>query len=412
MYFIYSVKAQLDFLDINTHIVYNKIKYFVKVIFMKITMVAPYNIKNNMSWSGTPLSLYNALKNCEENIVSTVNLSEYYTDFRVKTNLLSHLDIKRTIVEHNPVSKLGPSIMNPLNSRILNKICKNDDADVLIEFGGFVTNKDMPPYYVYTDASHDLALDYYKITGVMPVNHNYSVEETEKAAEYVRRIYQNAAGVFCMSDFLARSMINTTGVKKEKVYTVYAGSNWHDIKLPYVEPKKLNKSSDLNILLTGIDYYRKGIDIAIDAVEILNKNTDRRFILNLCGTDRVVEQKDYIINHGFTNKKKLVSLLQKSDLFVLPSRFDCFGIAFVEAMTFGLPCIGRKLCAMPEIIDEGINGELITDDNPEKLAGLIFKICSNESLYHRYSENAIKKAKVFTWENTAKRIMNVLNSNK
>lgn len=379
---------------------------------MKITMAAPYDIKNNMSWSGTPLSLYTALSDYKENTVKTINLSDYHTNFAVKKSLFSHLDFKKSIENKYPVSKLGPSVMNPLNSKILNKICKNDDADVLIEFGGFVTNKDLPPYYVYTDASHDLSLDFYKATGEMPVDNNFSVEETQRASEYVRKIYQNAAGVFCMSNFLAESMVHTTGVAKEKVHTVYAGANWHGIELPDIEAKHIDIKSDVNILLTGIDFYRKGTDIAIEAVDILNKNSDRRFILNLCGTNREIEQKDYIVNHGFTDKKKLVSLLQKCDLFVLPSRFDCFGIAFIEAMTFGLPCIGRKLCAMPEMIDEGINGELVTDDNPDKLAELIVKICSDENLYHSYSENAIEKAKMFTWENTAERIMNVLNNNK
>ena len=88
--------------------------------------------------------------------------------------------------------------------------------------------------------------------------------------------------------------------------------------------------------------------------------------------------------------------------------FDCFGIAFVEAMTFGLPCIGRNICAMPEIIDEGINGELIRDDDPSVLAALIDKICSDTDLYRRYSASAIEKSKKFTWEAVCARIMEVL----
>ena len=93
---------------------------------MKITMAAPYDIKNKMSWSGTPLSLYTALNNYKENTVKTINLSDYHTNFAVKKNLFSHLDLKKSAENKYPVSKLGPSVMNPLNSKILNKICKND----------------------------------------------------------------------------------------------------------------------------------------------------------------------------------------------------------------------------------------------------------------------------------------------
>ena len=95
------------------------------------------------------------------------------------------------------------------------------------------------------------------------------------------------------------------------------------------------------------------------------------------------------------------------DLFVLPSRFDCFGIAFVEAMTFGLPCIGRKICAMPEIIDEGINGELVTSDDSEELASLIEKICVGDT-YRLYSEKAIEKAKKFTWQNVCSDMLKII----
>ena len=100
------------------------------------------------------------------------------------------------------------------------------------------------------------------------------------------------------------------------------------------------------------------------------------------------------------------------NLFVLPSRFDCFGISFVEAMAYGLPCIGRDLCAMPEIIDAGQNGELIERDDPEDLARRIRGICEDPALYRRYSENALQKSKRFTWENVARDMLCVMQDNR
>ena len=45
-------------------------------------------------------------------------------------------------------------------------------------------------------------------------------------------------------------------------------------------------------------------------------------------------------------------------------------------MSFGLPCIGRAINAMPELIDDGENGALVSGDDPVKLAELIENICS------------------------------------
>lgn len=375
---------------------------------MKIAIAAPYDVKSPKVWSGTPRSLYNALCSYENNEINDINLSDYHTSKLEKKNLLNSLDIKNTIIKRSPVSKLGPSVMNPLNSRILHDICKKKSYDVLFEFGGFLPCEHLPPYYIYTDSSHDMSLDYYKETGSLPFNNEYSLSEMKNASEYAKTIYQNAAGVFCMSNYLARSMVETTGVEKSKVHTVYAGANWHGVSLPEIKAKSIAGKKEINLLLVGVDYYGKGFDIAIEAVKILNSRFPGRYKLHLCGVKNIEEKSEYIINHGFVDKQTLISLLQKCDLYVLPTRFDCFGISFVEAMTFGLPCIGRKICAMPEIIDEGINGELIIDDNPENLAELIIKICENEELYCCYSEKAIEKAKIFTWENTCEKIMSII----
>lgn len=374
---------------------------------MKIAMAAPYDIKNRRSWSGTPSSLYNEICSVEGNTVETINLSDYHTDSLKKKNIFSHLDVARSIKMKHPMSKLGPAWLNPLNSKLLNDICGKNEYDVLIEFGGFQPGNNLPPYYVYTDSSHDMVLDYYNLHGYLPYHNQYSLKEMKAAADYVRPIFQNAAGVFCMSDYLAKSMVETSGVDKSKVHTVYAGANWHGTVLPETHPENIDGKQKINLLLTGVDYYGKGADIAIEAVKLLQKKYGDKFILHLCGIREEVPKEKYIVNHGFIDKQKLVEILKMCDLFVLPSRFDCFGIAFVEAMTFGLPCIGRKICAMPEIIDEGINGELVTSDDSEELASLIEKICVGDT-YRLYSEKAIEKAKKFTWQNVCSDMLKII----
>ncbi len=381
---------------------------------MKICMAAPYDIKNARSWSGTPLSLYSAMNSYDENEITTLDLSEYHNAFNVRMNALKHFDFKESVKAKHLISKFGPSAMNSLNSKLLHTHCSKKDFDVLLEFGGFQPKDSLPPYYVYTDSSHDLKLDYFTQYGYMPFgSENDSLESVKRAAENVRKIYQQAQGVFCMSQWLADSMINTTGVSPDKVHTVYAGANWHGVQIPEINSSKdICGKNEIHLLLVGVQYQLKGVDLAVDAVNLLNKGSDKTFYLHVCGINEsnLHTECDYIINHGFVDKQNLTDILQQCDLFVLPSRFDCFGIAFVEAMTFGLPCIGRKICAMPEIIDEGINGELVDRDDPVQLAGLITKICNDSETYRRYSENAVKKSERFTWGKVAENIMSVIKS--
>lgn len=380
---------------------------------MKICMPAVFDVRNPKSWSGTPLSLYSALSEFSDVELTTVDLSSMHNKTNETLSLLKHLDLKLSKNSGFLKSKLGPSAMNPLNSRLLNKYLSDKQFDVLIEFGGFIPDKKTPPYYVYADSSRDMEIDYYNKTGIKPYgSENYSDEEMLNSADYVKDIYMNAAGIFCMSNYLKESLVNTTGVPAEKVYVVYAGANWHGVSVPDVKiQKSITGKKVINLLLTGVTYYGKGMDIAIEAVKKLNKNSSVKYILHLCGVNDLESDDESVICHGYIDKQKLVEMLNLCDLFVLPTRYDCFGISFVEAMSFGLPCIGRSIMAMPEIIDEGKNGEMINSDNPDELASLIDKICSDDALYKKYSESALKKSQIFQWDNVAEKMMEVIRNN-
>ena len=380
---------------------------------MKICMAAPYDVTDPRSWSGTPYSLYRTL--CEtDNEITTLDLSAYHTKAAQRRSTLRYLDVAASLKARTPVSKIGMSAMNPLNSSILHAHCRKGDCDVLLELGGFLPGKDLPPYYIYTDASHDLSLDFYREQGRLPFGYeDDDLEAVKRAAAFSRAIYQNAQGVFCMSRWLADSMVRTTGIPEKRVHVVYAGSNWHGggAALSDVKIRQRTNGDEIRMLLTGVDFKRKGIDLAIEATDLLNRE-GVRCRLHICGIRDSFPHSEYVVSHGRVDKAKLTELLQQCDLFVLPSRFDCFGIAFTEAMAFGLPCIGRRICAMPEIIDEGENGELVTTDDPRELADKIVSVCGDAEKYARYSASAIRKAQQFTWENTVQRMLRVLENDR
>ena len=377
---------------------------------LKICMASHDDVTDPLSWSGTPLSVYQTMSRQPGVSVTPLNLSAYHTAKNERANLLRHLDIGQLLKTRSLASRLGPAAMNPLNSRILNEQVGAADYDVLFEFGGFRKTGELPPYFVYTDASHDLTLDYYEKNGVLPYpSRGRTVEEYRRAAAYAGDIYRQAAGVLCMSEWLAECMVRRTGVSKDRVHVVYAGANWHGVTLPQSIPsKELGDKKEIHLLLVGVDFGLKGVALVMDAVKELNRQSDRTYIFHVCGIREDFEHDEHVISHGFISKSELIGFLQKCDLFVLPSHYDCFGISFVEAMTFGMPCVGRARCAMPEIIDEGENGELVRSSDPAELAEKISRICENPELYAAYSKSAQQKASQFTWEKTAARMMEAI----
>ncbi len=99
-------------------------------------------------------------------------------------------------------------------------------------------------------------------------------------------------------------------------------------------------------------------------------------------------------------------LYHDATAFVLPSRYEPFGIAFLEAMAHGLPCIGSEACAMPEIIKHGTTGFVVPLGHIEALTQRIVEIAEDRVLARSMGD--LGRARVlerFTWEVVASRIV-------
>lgn len=82
-----------------------------------------------------------------------------------------------------------------------------------------------------------------------------------------------------------------------------------------------------------------------------------------------------VVKHGYVNDDELAELYRSCDIFVAPSRYESFGIIFIEAMAFGKPLVGADVGGIPEILQDGVNGLLFkpgdSSDLIEKLDALI-----------------------------------------
>lgn len=155
----------------------------------------------------------------------------------------------------------------------------------------------------------------------------------------------------------------------------------------------------------------KGFDIALKAISLLQPKLPHSFFLILGdGESRAplesevnrlgLQDRFFIL--GFDNHP--LQFLQELDVFVLPSRLEAFGLALVEAMSIGLPCIAADVGGTKEILDETA-GMLIRPEDPEALADAMLRM-STSSFRDSFSGGP-DLAKNFTQEICAKNYLKV-----
>ena len=103
------------------------------------------------------------------------------------------------------------------------------------------------------------------------------------------------------------------------------------------------------------------------------------------------------IYHGYIEQSKLFGYI---DLLIVPSLWnEPFGRTIIEAMNYGIPCIGSNKGGIPELIDDGKNGFLFDPDEENSLADMIKKIAVNRRIVKEMKHACSEKASLFSPEN-------------
>jgi glycosyltransferase involved in cell wall biosynthesis len=178
---------------------------------------------------------------------------------------------------------------------------------------------------------------------------------------------------------------------------------------------RLNIKEDKIVLSIGQFIDRKGFDILLKACENLPKNFGV-YIVGGSPTQEYINLKDelYLTNvHfiGFKSKEELKEYYSVSDLFVLPTREDIWGLVINEAMANGLPVVTTDKCvAGLELVNDNENGFIIPVNNSSILAARITEVLIDQKVKEKMSKNSLDKIQRYTIENMAKVHVEIFNS--
>jgi glycosyltransferase involved in cell wall biosynthesis len=105
----------------------------------------------------------------------------------------------------------------------------------------------------------------------------------------------------------------------------------------------------------------------------------------------------------------LESMYEESDLFILTSIFESFGLVLVEAMAKALPIVSVYIPAVRNVVFDGENG-LLVESTPEALADAVHRLLTDRDFYAKVSINNLAAAQRYTWEAVVNKISDVYRS--
>ena len=280
----------------------------------------------------------------------------------------------------------------------------DSDADIVLQAGAMFNpfrKKDKTPgrlFVLYLDHTCALSKKHPDFGGIIkyPELSDY-VESMEKD------VYKKADMIFTMSENVRSSLIMDYGVDGEKVFVIGAGPNIDAIP-DFSHDRHYDGET---ILFVGKDFYRKGGVFLLDAFKKV-KDKLKNVKLHIVGysLDRGI---DGVASYGQIGWDKIVDFYKKASLFVMPTLKEPFGLAFLEAMAYQLPCIGTYIEAVPEIIENNVNGLLVEPANPDALGDAIISILSDKELMRKMGANGYSKVKdYYNWPATASRFMDIV----
>ena len=116
------------------------------------------------------------------------------------------------------------------------------------------------------------------------------------------------------------------------------------------------------------------------------------------------------ILHGHLSQSKVNELLNKSDVFVMPSLEEGAAIAVAQAMNTGLPVIVTKNTGWEEVVRKNNTGYVIDIKNSKMLYQKLNHLSKNKSILQKFSRNSLKYSKNKTWDNYVSELNHLVNT--
>ena len=369
---------------------------------IKVGFIGWYSPEDKKALSGTPHKMSDLLKSigCEVTWIK-MEKSMNYLLYQKLMGAIGKISTKRWDCTHSVIGAM-------LQSKTIN-MSAVQQCDVL--FAPFCSEAlyslrtDKPIIYL-SDATFNIMVDYY-FKGLSA----YAIKQGNKVEQ---RAMDRSTSIIVSSQWAANSAINDYHQDSSKVHVVEFGANLDDKDI--IE-KTFDYNGHLHILFLGVDWKRKGGQIAVDACKWLNENgvLATLHIVGIKELDESIKKLPYVDYVGFLNKNypeqynRLVAVIKQCHCMLLPTLAECSAIAFCESSANGLPVFSHLTGGVGNYVYNGINGYLLPLGSTGVDFGTKIKECLESGELKKMNETAKgvyeEKLNWNVWANKVEKIL-------
>ncbi|MCA9918752.1 MAG: glycosyltransferase family 4 protein, partial [Anaerolineales bacterium] len=266
----------------------------------------------------------------------------------------------------------------------------SEEVDLVLQVGVLFQTYTSLPTIIYTDYTSQLSAQK-PASGRSP----FTPEERRAWISQERSALVKADHIFTRGEFVRQAIVADYGVAGERITAVGGGVNFAD--LPTVAPVPAGPPTALFI---GKELYRKGGDLLLHAFAQARRQVPNARLLMLTG-DTIPDDLPLAgveLIEPTWDRTAVAKLYQRAHFFVLPSRLETWGDVFLEAMAYGLPCLGVNDDAMSEIIDHEQNGLIVPPEDVNGLAQALVRLFTEQTQRQQWGTAARHKVEgQYTW---------------
>ena len=172
-------------------------------------------------------------------------------------------------------------------------------------------------------------------------------------------------------------------------------------------------------MLVGVDWVRKGADIALEVIAELNRRGfPSELVVAGCRPPHPVgDSARYLRLEGYLDKRtsggriRLAQLYRSSLFYLMPSRAEAFGIVYCEANAFGLPCLATNTGGVRSIIQDEVNGHCFAPDQSTSDYADFILSAMTSGIYPTMCQNSLRLShEKLNWSASVRSLMPMLHS--